>query len=104
MIVISGVIPNAIHWMAIDEGKTKYPWENWTVPTRMDIDTRLICGSAIFGVGWGLVGVCPGPVITGVGRVVWGCVLDERGSNVALKSIGSYFVTMIVGMRLARAV
>lgn len=33
------------------------------LPTRNDIDTRLILGSAIFGIGWGLSGLCPGPAI-----------------------------------------
>jgi uncharacterized membrane protein YedE/YeeE len=33
-------------------------------PTHHGIDTRLILGSAIFGVGWGLSGYCPGPALT----------------------------------------
>jgi uncharacterized membrane protein YedE/YeeE len=31
------------------------------LPTRRDIDLRLAAGAVIFGVGWGLVGFCPGP-------------------------------------------
>lgn len=34
------------------------------LPTRQDLDPRLLTGSAIFGVGWGLSGFCPGPAIT----------------------------------------
>lgn len=33
------------------------------LPTRKDMDSKLIAGAALFGVGWGLVGVCPGPGI-----------------------------------------
>ncbi len=33
-------------------------------PGRTDIDTRLIGGSALFGIGWGLGGFCPGPALT----------------------------------------
>jgi uncharacterized membrane protein YedE/YeeE len=32
-------------------------------PTRKDIDTPLVLGSALFGLGWGLVGLCPGPAL-----------------------------------------
>jgi uncharacterized membrane protein YedE/YeeE len=34
------------------------------VPSRSDIDQRLVTGAALFGVGWGLVGLCPGPALT----------------------------------------
>jgi uncharacterized membrane protein YedE/YeeE len=33
------------------------------LPTRRDLDKRLLAGAAIFGVGWGLAGFCPGPAI-----------------------------------------
>ncbi len=36
----------------------------WHVPTRQDITTRLVLGSALFGIGWGLGGYCPGPGLT----------------------------------------
>jgi uncharacterized membrane protein YedE/YeeE len=37
---------------------TQYLW-----PTRTDIDRRLVVGSVLFGIGWGLVGLCPGPAL-----------------------------------------
>jgi uncharacterized membrane protein YedE/YeeE len=33
-------------------------------PTRRDIDLRLVAGEALFGIGWGLAGFCPGPAVT----------------------------------------
>lgn len=33
------------------------------VPTRTDLDARLIGGALIFGIGWGLAGYCPGPAL-----------------------------------------
>jgi uncharacterized membrane protein YedE/YeeE len=38
----------------------------FAVPTRRDIDAKLVLGSLLFGVGWGLGGFCPGPAITSV--------------------------------------
>lgn len=32
-------------------------------PTRRDIDAPLVTGAALFGIGWGLVGLCPGPAL-----------------------------------------
>lgn len=32
-------------------------------PTKADIDRPLLIGSALFGMGWGLVGLCPGPAL-----------------------------------------
>jgi uncharacterized protein len=34
------------------------------LPTRQDIDVRLIAGATLFGIGWGMAGLCPGPAIT----------------------------------------
>jgi uncharacterized protein len=33
------------------------------LPQRRDIDARLLIGSALFGVGWGMAGFCPGPAL-----------------------------------------
>ena len=36
------------------------------LPTARLIDKRLVAGAAVFGVGWGLAGYCPGPALTAV--------------------------------------
>jgi uncharacterized protein len=35
----------------------------FAIPTRSDLDPQLIVGAALFGMGWGLGGFCPGPAI-----------------------------------------
>ena len=35
--------------------------------SRNDVDLTLVLGSLMFGVGWGLIGLCPGPALVGVG-------------------------------------
>lgn len=43
------------------------PWLDvrFHLPTRRDLDLPLILGAALFGVGWGLGGLCPGPALVG---------------------------------------
>jgi uncharacterized membrane protein YedE/YeeE len=38
--------------------------DRFRLPTRKEIDLRLVLGAAIFGVGWGIGGYCPGPAVT----------------------------------------
>ena len=38
--------------------------EDFEVPTKKEVDARLLGGAALFGVGWGLGGFCPGPSVT----------------------------------------
>jgi uncharacterized membrane protein YedE/YeeE len=38
--------------------------DEFDLPTKKDVDFRLLAGSVIFGIGWGLAGLCPGPAVT----------------------------------------
>lgn len=40
--------------------------DRFRLPTRKDIDGRLVGGAALFGIGWGLIGLCPGPALAGL--------------------------------------
>ncbi|MBA3952583.1 MAG: YeeE/YedE family protein, partial [Rubrobacter sp.] len=41
--------------------------EEFSLPEKKAVDAPLVGGSALFGVGWGLVGFCPGPAIAALG-------------------------------------
>jgi uncharacterized protein len=41
------------------------------LPSSRDIDRRLIGGSLVFGIGWGIAGFCPGPAVVAVGIGEW---------------------------------
>lgn len=47
----------------------------WQVPTRNDLDGRLLGGAALFGVGWGLSGYCPGPALVSLVSGATGAVV-----------------------------
>ena len=39
-------------------------------PTRTDIDRPLVVGSLLLGIGWGLVGLCPGPALVNLASLM----------------------------------
>jgi len=41
----------------------------FVVPERKEIDTPLVLGAAIFGIGWGIGGYCPGPALTALSNL-----------------------------------
>ncbi len=41
------------------------------MPTKTTINKKLLIGAMLFGIGWGLVGICPGPGIVLLGTGVW---------------------------------
>jgi uncharacterized membrane protein YedE/YeeE len=45
------------------------------LPERRAIDSRLVMGSVVFGVGWGLSGFCPGPALVATGAGHWQALL-----------------------------
>ena len=45
--------------------------ETFRLPGKKEIDARLLSGAAIFGVGWGLAGWCPGPALSSLGLGSW---------------------------------
>lgn len=56
------------------------------LPTRKDIDAPLVVGAALFGVGWGLAGFCPGPGLVSLGS----------GATSALVFVGAMTIGMLV--------
>lgn len=61
--------------------------ESWHLPTLKSIDKKLIIGSAIFGIGWGTAGICPGPAITALPALL-------------TKEIFIFILSMLIGMLL----
>lgn len=43
--------------------------DRFDLPTRVNIDAELLAGAAIFGVGWGVAGYCPGPALASLGAL-----------------------------------
>lgn len=61
-----GVIANFIGHRIVTGRAAPVFADGFSLPTRTDIDSRLLLGAALFGVGWGLAGLCPGPAIASI--------------------------------------
>lgn len=65
--VMAGAIAvHALAYRIIKRRNTPVLETAFQLPTRKDIDGRLILGAAIFGLGWGWAGICPGPGLVGL--------------------------------------
>ena len=60
------LIPMAVAWRIQKRMPTPMAAERFALPTARDLDPRLIGGAALFGIGWGVAGLCPGPAIAGL--------------------------------------
>lgn len=58
------------------------------LPTATDIDRPLVIGAVLFGIGWGLVGLCPGPAVASLA--------------LAPADVAIFVVAMLAGMLLQR--
>ncbi len=78
------------YFLIIKPRKQSVSGEAFCTPTNKNIDGRLLSGAAIFGLGWGLAGICPGPAVASLAL-----------GNV---SIVVFFLAMLVGSLFAKAI
>ena len=80
------IVPMAIAWRMIP-GRSPLTGGTFASPQEHGLDNKLILGSILFGIGWGLIGLCPGPAIASLSYGGWtGAV---------------FFLAMLVGMLMA---
>lgn len=82
----------AVYALAYRMWRQRRPWFDVRshVPARRDIDLPLVAGAALFGAGWGIAGLCPGPALVGAASLA--------------PSTLAFVGAMLAGMGLARRV
>lgn len=64
--------------------------DDFDLPAKKEVDTRLLGGSALFGVGWGLSGFCPGPAVV--------ALVPALASGIV--PVFAFVVAMVAGMAI----
>ncbi len=66
VVFAAGLVPMFVAYAVQRRMPAPIAAPHFQIPTNTIIDRRLVAGAILFGVGWGLAGLCPGPAITGL--------------------------------------
>lgn len=67
-VMVGALLVTAPGYWLIRRSRTRpLQQEKFVIPSRSDIDMRLVGGSAVFGIGWGISGFCPGGTVPALG-------------------------------------
>lgn len=64
---------------------------SFEIPTRKTIDAKLVGGAALFGIGWGLAGFCPGPALAGTGALRTEAMIFYVFMTLGMMAYGKFF-------------
>ncbi len=69
---------------------------------KSEIDQKLILGAAIFGIGWGMAGFCPGPAISSLGASISLMISKAQVADQQIMTVLSFVGAMLVGAWVAK--
>ena len=67
----AALVPSAIAYLIQHRMTRPLLGERFSIPESRTLDRQLLVGAAMFGIGWGLVGFCPGPAVAGMVLGAW---------------------------------
>ena len=70
-VMAGAVLASAIGYAVSRRRRAPLFGRSFFIPENRRLDRQLIGGAALFGIGWGLVGYCPGPVVAGLSFGMW---------------------------------
>ena len=71
----AAILPSALGYLIRRRMDRPLLDAEFSIPENRAPDRRLLAGAALFGIGWGLVGYCPGPAIAGLAFGAWQALL-----------------------------
>jgi uncharacterized membrane protein YedE/YeeE len=70
-VIAGALVPSAAGYLIARRLKRPVAADSFCIPENRSPDRRLLAGAALYGAGWGLVGLCPGPAVAGLGFGLW---------------------------------
>lgn len=70
-VMVGAVLASAVGYAVSRRRRTPLLGAKFFIPENRQLDSQLIGGAALFGIGWGLVGYCPGPAVAGLVFGMW---------------------------------
>ncbi|MFN3727430.1 MAG: DUF6691 family protein [Allosphingosinicella sp.] len=67
----AALVPSAIAYLIRRRMTRPLLGERFSIPESRTLDRQLLIGAGMFGIGWGLVGFCPGPAVAGMVLGAW---------------------------------
>jgi uncharacterized membrane protein YedE/YeeE len=67
----AALVPSAIAYLIRRRMTRPLLEDRFSIPENRTLDRPLLAGAAMFGIGWGLVGFCPGPAVAGLVLGAW---------------------------------
>jgi uncharacterized membrane protein YedE/YeeE len=83
--VMLGAIAVHFAWLRWSARRTPTSHDSVLAPSRRPIDGALVGGAALFGVGWGVSGYCPGPAIVALGSGAVGALVFVAAMAAGMK-------------------
>lgn len=70
-VMAAALVPSAAGYIVVRRMQRPIMAQAFSIPQNRIIDSDLVAGATLFGAGWGLVGICPGPAIAGLAFGLW---------------------------------
>ena len=70
-VMVAALVPSAIAYLIRRRIARPLLGDRFSIPESRTLDRPLLVGAVLFGIGWGLVGFCPGPAVAGLVLGAW---------------------------------